>query len=256
MLGFIDGQEALPDTRRARLRRELTAEIISHARRQLEQGGPAAVTWRGIARSVEMSPASLYTYFASLDDVFTELLVQSYQALSRTIRDDLGAFESDPVGDRLLVGPLTYRRWALENPAQFNLIFTDQIPGYAAPPDGPTVRAQLAVFEPMIEVFARAHGSDPRPELVTEQSAERDQFLGLWGTFHGLTILEINHHLHWLDAAELYEKQIRWQLDQLGLPTAHPNTSNRLTKRCPSAPPRSASRPPEKAQRPVVDPRS
>ena len=169
-----------------------------------------------------MGPASLYTYFASLDELFTELLVQSYKRLSDTIGSVVASFEESPVGDRLLVGPLAYRRWALDNPAQFNLIFTDQIPGYEAPVDGPTVDAQVAVFLPMVEIYAEALGVPFEPDMVGDPGSYRNQFLGLWGTFHGLTMLEVNHHLGWVDASSLFEERLRWEFAQVGLPAADP----------------------------------
>jgi AcrR family transcriptional regulator len=45
------------ETRRERHRRELVDEIRDEARRQLEAGGAASVSWRAIARCVGMRPA-------------------------------------------------------------------------------------------------------------------------------------------------------------------------------------------------------
>src|SRR6056297_3097961 len=70
------------ETRRARHRRELVDDVCDEARRLLAEGGAGSVTWRGLARAVDMSPASLYTYFESLDDLFTELILRSYRSLA------------------------------------------------------------------------------------------------------------------------------------------------------------------------------
>ncbi len=221
--------EAKPETRRARQRRELLVEITDEARRLLETGGTAAVSWRAIARAVGLSPASLYTYFDSLDELFTELLLQSYGRLAAAVEAAVGAFADAQPGDRLLVGPLAYRSWALANRGQFNLIFTDQLPGYVAKPGGPTVEAQVAIFRPMIAVLAEHPESDSGQSAVKMPDADREADVGFWAVFHGLTTLEVNHHLDWTDAPQIFETQVRWFIEQRGLPSASEGLVERFT---------------------------
>ncbi len=192
---------AAPETRRERLRRELTGEIVGIARRRLETGGRAGVSWRGIAREVGMNPASLYTYFDSLDDVFTAVILDSFQRLGTAVQEAAGEHATAGPRDRVLAGALSYRSWALEHPAEFNLIFTDQIPGYAAPPNGPTLEAQTAIFGPMINAIADLTNTsiaDPDHTLRNHAAGP----IGLWGMMHGLVMLEINHHLVFVDDPE------------------------------------------------------
>ena len=207
------------ETRRQRHRRELVDQLCDEARRQLTAGGTGSVTWRGLARSVGMSPASLYTYFDGLDALFTELIVRSYGALAAATEASLDAFSGASIGDRILVGPLAYRRWALGHREEFNLIFTDQLPGYSAEPGGRTVDAQMAIFCPMTNAISVALGNEmSEPD---EQAGDAlQQALGLWGLFHGLVSLEVNHHLDWLDARATFEDRLRWALDAAGLPPA------------------------------------
>lgn len=195
------------ETRRQRLRRELTGDVISSARQQLAEGGPAGVTWRGIARSVGVNPASLYTYFDSLDDVFTAVILNSFERLGEAIQAASSELASEPPLDRLIRLAQTYRRWAIDHPAEFNLIFTDQIPGYAAPPDGPTVAAQTTIFGPLATALAEYLEVDiasiAGPEISTGPDADVLAVpVGLWATMHGLVMLEINNHLPFLDSHE------------------------------------------------------
>lgn len=209
------------ESRRDRHRRELVDQLCDEARSQLAKGGAGSVTWRGLARSVGMSPASLYTYFEGLDALFTELILRSYGALSAATAAAAEAFAEDSPGDRILLGPLAYRHWALDHRAEFNLIFTDQLPGYSAEPGGETVDAQMAIFRPMTEAVSVALGTD-----VSEPGQQSDDALqhsiGIWGLFHGLVSLEVNHHLDWLEAREVFEGRLRWALDAIGLPPARP----------------------------------
>lgn len=189
--------------------------MLIEARQLLESGGRAAVGWREIAGKVGVSPATLYTYFDNLDDLFARLILQSYHDLSHTIEQILGECAAAPIEDRVLAGPLAYRRWALANRGQFNLIFTDQLPGYAADPDGPSVDAEIAVFRPMASALAEALGEPDDVDVTGGAGVER--FIGLWSTFHGFTMLEVNHHLDWVDTDHLFEEQVRRQLEQLGV---------------------------------------
>ena len=195
-----------PETRRERLRRELQAEVVVSARRQLVEGGPGGVTWRGIARSVGVNPASLYTYFDSLDDVFTALIADSFERLGSAIQE-AATGRPAPALEQLIELALAYRRWAVAHPAEFNLVFSDQLPGYAAPPDGPTVAAQTSIFAPFAMALNELMGIDP-PKLDSEASGSPPLpddvagLVGLWGTMHGLVMLEINNHLPFVDDHE------------------------------------------------------
>lgn len=201
-----------PEGRRARQRRELLAAIEAEARRLLDEGGPGTVSMRAIAREVGVAPASLYTYFEGLDDVFTMLLLSSYRRLADATAAAAARFADEPPQDRAFAAILGHRRWALEHRNEFNLLFTDQLPGYAAPEGGPTIEAQTEVFRPMIAAFAEL---EPRDEVAVIA----DVGVAIWAAFHGAVTLEVNHHLDWLDdPAAIHERVVRAALDGAGVP--------------------------------------
>jgi AcrR family transcriptional regulator len=179
------------ETRRERHRRELVDEILTSARQQLDAGGRTAVSLRAIARDVGVSPASMYTYFASLDDVFTELIVESFSSLA-TALESARASADDPI-DRLLAVADTYRCWALDNPAQFNLVFTDQLGGYQAPSDGRTIDAEISVLKPIHRSIGDIIGLPAGPATELD-AAEQEQLTGVYGLIHGLVMLDVNGH--------------------------------------------------------------
>ena len=201
-----------PSGRRARQRAQLVEEIKSIARRQLETGGRAGVSWRGIAREVGLDPASLYTYFDSLDDLFTALLLDSYGALAEAVAAAEQRTRKRTARGRLHDLTSAYRAWALAHPSQYNLLFTDQIPGYAAPPDGPTVAAQISVFDPFRRALDDELGTSFASETPLTAAQERD-LLGFFGLLHGLVTLEVNHHLDW--TASPRDRILATQLDRL-----------------------------------------
>lgn len=199
--------------RRTRQRRELVDAVVAEARRLLEEGGPSAVTLRGIAREVGVTAPALYTYFPSLAELFTELIVQSYQELERSIAAALDAAGELSLDDRLAAGPIAYRRWAIEHRQQFNLVFFDQIAGYAAPPDGPTVDAQTAVLRPIAVEYAAARGRTIDDVLGDDELL--DDFLAWWGAFHGIVALDVNHHLDWRDPEAIFLRHLVASIQQL-----------------------------------------
>jgi AcrR family transcriptional regulator len=198
--------------RRARQRRELLAAIEAEARRLLDEGGAGNVSMRAIARAVGLGPASLYTYFDSLDDIFTLLLLSSYKSLATATATAVEAFANDPPADRAFAGILAHRRWALAHRNEFNLLFTDVLPGYAAPPGGPTVDAQVQVFQPIVDALTELGRTEPGLTVVQAS-------IVLWCAFHGAVALEVNHHLDWVDdPAATHETTVRRAFAGIGAP--------------------------------------
>jgi AcrR family transcriptional regulator len=119
---------------RARVRQELTSEIIDAARRQLEEVGPAALSLRAVAREVGMVSSAIYRYFPSRDELLTTLIIEAY--------DDLGAAAEQAEAAKARRGDLlgrwraicrAVRAWALDHPHEYALLYGTPVPGYKAP---------------------------------------------------------------------------------------------------------------------------
>ena len=154
-------------------------------------------------------------YFDGLDDVLTMLLLASYGRLAEATAAAAERFADAPPADRALAATLAYRRWGLDHPNELNLVFTDQLPGYAAPEGGPTIDAQVEVFRPLTDAVA---------ELVASGASGLDESdearAGVWAAFHGFVLLEANHHLVWLDdPGAAYETAVRRAFTAVGLPS-------------------------------------
>lgn len=216
-----------PEGRRAQQRRRLLADVEVAARRLLDEGGAANVSMRAIAREVGVGAASLYTYFDGLDDVLTTLLLASYGRLAEATAAAADHLAGSPPADRVLAVTLAYRRWGLDHPNELNLVFTDQLPGYAAPPGGPTIDAQVEVFRPLTDAVA---------ELVAagalDVGADTDTVrVGVWASFHGFVMLEANHHLVWVDdPATAFEATVRRTLVSVGIPEPGPDVRRRFDR--------------------------
>lgn len=202
------------ETRRERLRREVTAEIVDIGGRQLQSGGMAAVSWRGIAREVGMNPASLYTYVDGMDDLFTRILQRSFERLASAVSSAADA-ETDPL-ERLLAAASAYRSWAIEHPAEFNLIYTDQLPGYVAPEDGPTAQAARSVDGAFIAAVADLLEVTPEEVFSPDHPGRTTSVYAMRALLHGFTSLEANHHAPYTGGSdEMLVTSLRSLLDDI-----------------------------------------
>ncbi len=120
---------------RARVRAELTEEIKTVARRHLAVDG-ANLSLRAVARDMGMVSSALYRYFASRDELLTALIIEAYNALGDAVEAaDADVADRADLRGRWLAVAHGVRRWALDHPAEYALIFGSPVPGYAAPPD-------------------------------------------------------------------------------------------------------------------------
>lgn len=202
-------------TRRSQRRVGTIAEIKQAALTHVRHGGAAAVSLRAVARDLGMSGPGLYRYYNSRDDLITALVADAADDLGATLelaRDDAGP---DP-RDGLTAVSRAYRQWAKEHVAEFGLIFDAPLPGFAAPPEGPTVQATRRYGRVVVGLIAdawhQAHGAraltppTPVPDLVTggpvftELGIAADPALVLavctfWSRMHGLVTLDVYGHL-------------------------------------------------------------
>lgn len=217
--------------RRERLRRATVAEIKQAALDTIAAEGPGSLSIRGIARTIGMSPAGLYRYYDSLDDLLTELIADAYNDLADAVDDAVAA--PGTVRDRLLAGMLAYREWSIDHRNRFLLIFGTPIPGYAAPEAGPTVEANRRIGAAFFEIVHdgwRTGALDlpaaPRPPTAAERqfldgvapqfpAAWLPAFVGAWAHFHGMVTLEILGQLDWIypDGTDFYRTEVERLLD-------------------------------------------
>lgn len=120
---------------RARVRAEMTEEIKAVARLHLVADG-ANLSLRAVARDMGMVSSALYRYFASRDELLTALIIDAYDALGDAVEAaDAAVTDRADLRGRWLAASHGVRTWALDNRAEYALIFGSPVPGYAAPQD-------------------------------------------------------------------------------------------------------------------------
>lgn len=229
-------------TRRAQARATTVAQIKDAALAQVASQGAPALSIRGVARAIGMSPAGLYRYYASRDALLTDLLVDAYNDLADAVAGAAGLPTRGPAdaGPRPVADPIAallaaieaYRSWAVTNPARFLLIFGTPVPGYEAPPDGATVTANRRMGQVFFTLAAQSwrEGLLAQPQgepgaasaeelqLLAQLRMLADTFpaelvprmLGGWALWHGLVTLEVTGQLHWIypDTGTFYTNRV------------------------------------------------
>jgi AcrR family transcriptional regulator len=143
---------------RARSRAAVRAELTAEARRQLGEVGPAALSLRSVARAVGMVSSGVYRYFASRDELLTALLIESYDALGAELERAAARSASKPSLDRWVRTCRSARRWAVDHPHEWALLYGTPVPGYEAP--SATIDPAQRVTRPLIGIVADAARHD------------------------------------------------------------------------------------------------
>ena len=135
-----------PATRRERVRVETTGEIKQAAWADMARNGPNALSLRAVARNMGMAPSAVYRYFASRDDLLTALIIDAFNALADTLDatyERVRAAGACTAGEEFIALAAAYRRWALDHPTEYRLIFSTAVPDYTGT-EGTTAAAVRA----------------------------------------------------------------------------------------------------------------
>jgi AcrR family transcriptional regulator len=214
-------------TVRERVRQEQTREIVAAARRQLATVGPVDLSLRAVAREVGLASSAVYRYFASRDDLLTALIVEAYDELGGTVeRAEAAVPRADHAG-RWLAVCTAARRWGLDHPHEFALVYGTPVPGYAAPRR--TVAAAVRIPRLLVALLRDGlTGDEPAVEVPPayeellafmgpEVPADR-AVLGLagWTWLIGRISFELHGHLHGVVDPTGGDAAYAWEVAAMG----------------------------------------
>lgn len=110
--------------RQEREREEVRRKILDAASELFVAEGYKNVSIRKVAEKVEYSPAALYSYFPSKDDLFFALAEEGFRMLFE-FTNDQRVLAADPL-DGVREGFLRYYRFSRLHPNYFELMFVDR----------------------------------------------------------------------------------------------------------------------------------
>jgi AcrR family transcriptional regulator len=184
---------------RARYREQVRAEIRARAWDQIREAGASALSLKAIAKQMGMSAPALYRYFASRDELLTELIVDAYRSLAETMEDEAAREVRSPARRLQRLG-LALRRWAVADPQRYMLLYGTPVPGYAAPPEATTLAQRT--LSPTVTAFLELEGISPSEAL--------NRAIVSWARLHGVLSLELAGHFADIDVdpARLYQHEV------------------------------------------------
>ena len=196
---------------RARVRAELTREIVEAARRHLATDGAAGLSLRAVARELGMASSAVYRYFPSRDDLLTALIVEAYDAIGAAAEEAEAAVPRADLRARWRATCRATREWALAHPHEYALVYGSPVPGYAAPEAtvGPASRVGVLLCQVVADgVAAGALDSEPdgpdAGEVLTPGIAERlglppalaPRVVAAWSSLYGAISFEAFGQTH------------------------------------------------------------
>ena len=213
------------------MRAETRADIQRVARRVLVEEGPDGVALRAIARELGMTAPALYRYYASREELLNHVVADLYDELATQLRAARDAVE-EPV-TQLLEVARHFRRWALDHPREFGLVFVYPVrmtfdEATDNPADAAGLRMAAVFAESLATLYAQAPfpvraDADIEPKLRRQLKAWRarfpvklplgalEVFLTGWIRIYGMVCMEVFGHLRFAlaDGEAMYEHEIQ-----------------------------------------------
>lgn len=159
------------------------ATLLKAASDVLASDGPGALTVRRIARQAGVSTMNVYSRFGGKDGVVEHLFVEGFQRLGTA----LGAVgeTDDPLDDLHRCG-LAYRRFALENPTYYSVMFDRVVADYV--PSAAAMEEADHTLQLLADELDRAMqiGLMVKADPIHTAAA-------VWATCHGVMSLELKN---------------------------------------------------------------
>lgn len=203
--------------RHERERESVRHAILDAARDLFVREGYQHVSIRKIAERIEYSPAAIYSYFASKDDIFFALAEDGFQLLhgmAQATRPPDGA----PAIDTLRAMLMSMFRFSQRHPEHYNLMFVDR--------SVPRIRANYERFQFLIDMKRRMSTTVERCIAEGALPAGLDghsTFRVLAASVHGAAALAISERLGPGESGEALAHDAL-SIALRGLATGHPLT--------------------------------
>ncbi|MGI5191712.1 TetR/AcrR family transcriptional regulator [Promicromonospora sp. CA-289599] len=119
-----EDDDTRPLTRRERLRRQTVDEIVEAALGLVDDGGAHGLSLASVGKAVGMTPPALYHYFASREALLDALVLAGYADLGTAVETAARQAQDRSPADRLAAITGAWRRWALDHPRRYSMLFT------------------------------------------------------------------------------------------------------------------------------------
>jgi len=173
--------------RQDRERQAVTASILDAARDLFIAEGYQSVSIRKIAERIEYSPAAIYSYYASKDDIFLALAAEGFHRLDDKVQAAMST--GDPL-ENVRGCWWAFYEFSQEQPAYFQLMFVDRsVPRITQQWEGFEFLQQMlnnavTAIQPAIDAGAFPNTLSPNAAMHM-----------LWASLIGPAIVGLRHRL-------------------------------------------------------------
>ena len=173
--------------RQDREKQAVRQSILDVARDLFVTEGYRNVSIRKIAERIEYSPAALYSYFASKDDIYMALAEDGFRRLEEKIKT---ALAGDTPLDQVRSGWWAFYEFSKEQPAYFELMFVDRsVPRITQQWEGFEFLQQL--LNNAVAAIQKAIDAGAFPKTLSPNAAMHM----LWASLLGPGVVAIRHRL-------------------------------------------------------------
>lgn len=193
----------------------LSESIKDFAWRQITESGASSLSLRKIARELGITAPAIYNYFPDRDALVTALIIDAYASFGDCQHEAKASFpEPGQEVERFRATGIAYRRWALQYPHRYLLIFGSPVPGYVPPMQEllPVMMRSLGALTGVIAELQAGGRLDayaiplplvePGHRLFTLMGSADPGMLSvysvamlIWSRVHGLVSLEVTGQL-------------------------------------------------------------
>jgi len=152
---------------------DLRRVLIGAALELAEEGGPGAVSVREAARRAGVSAGAPFRHFESRDALMTAVAEEAQRRFRAEIETALAAAPADDPLRRFRSFGLAYLRWAMRNPAHFEIISSGRYFDHDAAAALSRDNAKLIALSGRLLAYASAQGQLREVDLKQVQIAGR-----------------------------------------------------------------------------------
>ena len=155
-------------------------DIIDTTHAMIVERGIEGISIRAVADQIDYSPAALYRYFASKDELVDAVRARCFERLNAAIFERIQAAAGP--AEQLLLGGLTYIDYARQHPIDYPLMFhLGPSPATQAENQKTAMRALLTIVRFGLEAGIFATHDDYDETAIVYHC---------WATVHGLAMLQ------------------------------------------------------------------
>jgi AcrR family transcriptional regulator len=163
---------------------DVERELLAAAEAVLVRDGPGGLTVRAVAAEAGIAPMGVYNRLGGKDGLVDALLIKGFDRLRAAVDAAISDTTETSMRARLFACGRNYRRFALDNPHFYSIMFEDAIPHEHDNEEvGEHARAAFGALVRAVELAAAA-GVLAAPDAV--EAAQQ-----IWSAVHGAVALEL-----------------------------------------------------------------